>query len=74
MTNQQSEGFSEMDVSEVMEGFLAPPAMTPASRREAVRRLDQEGRLSTAEIAVRLVVSTRTVERYRRVLRNAGGA
>ena len=64
--------FSELDVQEVLEGFPPPGAMTRGSRVEVVRRLDAQlhEALSRPVLAKMLGVSTRTIERYRRELRD----
>lgn len=68
--------FSELDVQEVLEGFPPPPFMSKDSRVEVVRRLDERAQ-SRGEplplrplIAAMLRVSTRSIERYRRELRD----
>lgn len=65
----------ELDVLEVLEGFPPPSGMTPASKREVVRRLDEASRRDGEPLKPRpwvaqlLGVTTRTVERYRAQLR-----
>lgn len=69
--------FSEIDVEEVLLGFAPPPGMTVGSRIEAIRRLDLRATEQGKPIASRPLlaeffgVSTRTIERYRRRLREA---
>ena len=68
--------FFELDVQEVLEGYPPPPAMTRGSRVEVVRRLDERARqrrepvLSRPVLAAMLRVTTRSIERYRRDLRD----
>lgn len=63
--------YSEIDVQEVLEGFPPPPGMTPGSKREVVRRLDEQAvrhgqPLLTATVMGKLLyVDKRTVTRYR---------
>lgn len=68
--------FNEIDVVEVLEGFPPSPFMSKASRVEVVRRLDERAARrgddlpSRPWLAEALRVSTRTIERYRRELRD----
>ena len=66
----------ESQVREIMAGDLPDPTeATLGSRIEAVARLDDahvgagQPKLKTEELARRLGVTTRTIERYRRRLR-----
>lgn len=69
--------FSELDVAEVVDGFPPPPFMSKASRVEVVRRLDERAArrgdpLPHPSLAAGVLrVSTRSIERYRRELRDA---
>lgn len=69
---------NELDVLEVLEGHPAPPSMSSASRREAIRQLDARSVrrrtpvLSHREMAARFGVTAKTVERDRALLRREG--
>lgn len=69
--------FLEMDVQEVMEGFPPPSGMSKGSKVEVVRRLDELARRNGRSpdprpaLARRLDVTPRSVERYRREIRDA---
>lgn len=50
------------------------PDLTTADRREAVRRLIVRERLSNNEVAIRLGVAFRTVQRHRAAIRREAAA